>query len=133
MLAMQLSEMKTRDDVLTEQLGDDREFWAEWERTALARAIAVAVVRFRTGRGLSPRALASVLEMTQPQVARLARGHVNPSMDTLVRVAGGLGIEVTINVTPANHKARLVTTQALTDHMVGGIHTERADVLVPAS
>jgi transcriptional regulator with XRE-family HTH domain len=68
--------------------------------------------------------------VTQPQVARLERGDVNPSMDTLVRVAVGLGIELTIDVTPANHKPRLVTKRALTDNVVGGIHTERADVLV---
>lgn len=130
---MKLSEMKTSDELLAEQLRDDPEFRAEWERTALARAIALAVVRFRAERGLSQRDLAAVLEMTQPQVARLERGDVNPSMDTLVRVAAGLGIELTINVTPANRKPRLVTKRALTDHAVGGIHTERVDVLVAAS
>lgn len=130
---MKLSEMKTSDELLAEQLRDDPEFRAEWERTALARAIALAVVRFRAERGLSQRDLAAVLEMTQPQVARLERGDVNPSMDTLVRVAAGLGIELTINVIPANRKPRLVTKRALTDHAVGAIHTERADVLVAAS
>jgi ribosome-binding protein aMBF1 (putative translation factor) len=130
---MKLSEMNTSDELLAEQLREDPEFRAEWERTALARAIAVAVVRFRTDRGLSQRGLASLLGMTQPQLARLERGDVNPSMDTLVRVAGGLGIELTIHVTPANRKPRLVTKRALADHMVGGIHTERADVLVAAS
>lgn len=130
---MKLTDLKTSDELLAEQLRDDPEFRAEWERTALARAIAVAVVRFRTDRGLSQRDLASVLGMTQPQVARLERGEVNPSMDTLVRVAAGLGIELTINVTPAHHKPRLVTKSALTDKMIGGIHTDRADVLVAAS
>ena len=130
---MKLSDMKTSDELLAEQLREDPEFRAEWERTALARAIALAVVRFRADRGLSQRGLASVLGMTQPQVARLERGDVNPSMDTLVRVAAGLGIELTINVSPAHHKPRLVTKRALTDKMVGGIHTERADVLVAAS
>jgi transcriptional regulator with XRE-family HTH domain len=129
---MKLTDLKTSDELLAEQLRDDPEFRAEWERTALARAIALAVVQFRTDRGLSQRDLASVLEMTQPQVARLERGDVNPTMDTLVRVAAGLGIELTINVTPAHHKPRLVTRRALTDHSVGGIHTERADVLVAA-
>jgi transcriptional regulator with XRE-family HTH domain len=129
---MKLTDLKTSDELLAERLRDDPEFRAEWERTALARAIALAVVRFRTDRGLSQRDLASVLEMTQPQVARLERGDVNPTMDTLVRVAAGLGIELTINVTPAHHKPRLVTRRALTDHAVGGIHTERADVLVAA-
>jgi transcriptional regulator with XRE-family HTH domain len=61
--------------------------------------------------------------MTQPQVARLERGDVNPLMDTLVRVAAGLGIELTISVTPANRKPRLVTKRALADNMVGGIRT----------
>jgi transcriptional regulator with XRE-family HTH domain len=130
---MKLSDMKTSDEVLAEQLRADPEFRAEWERTALARAIAVAVLRFRTDRGLSQRGLASLLGMTQPQVARLERGDVNPSMDTLVRVAAGLGIELTINVTPTNHKPRLVTKRALTEKAVGGIHGERADVLVAAS
>ena len=130
---MKLSDMKTSDELLAEELHNDPAFRAEWERTALARAIALAVVRFRTDRGLSQRGLASLLGMTQPQVARIERGDVNPSMDTLVRVAAGLDIELTINVTPANHKPRLVTKRALTDKMVGGVHTERADVLVAAS
>jgi ribosome-binding protein aMBF1 (putative translation factor) len=130
---MKLSDMKTSDELRAEALRNDPAFRAEWERTALARAIALAVVRFRTDRGLSQRGLASLLGMTQPQVARIERGDVNPSMDTLVRVAAGLGIELTINVTPANHKPRLVTKRALTDKMVGGIHTERANVLVAAS
>ncbi len=130
---MKLSDMKTSDELLAEQLRDDAEFRAEWERTALARAIATAVVQFRTDRGLSQRGLAKTLGMTQPQVARLERGDVNPNMDTLVRVAAGLGIELTINVTPANHKPRLVTKRALAEHAVGGIHTDRADVLIAAS
>jgi transcriptional regulator with XRE-family HTH domain len=130
---MKLTDLKTSDELLAEQLRDDPEFRAEWERTALARAIAVAVVRFRTDRGLSQRGLAAVLGIAQPQVARLEKGDVNPSMDTLVRVAAGLGIELTINVTPAKQKPRLVTKHALTDKLVGEIHTERADVLVAAS
>jgi transcriptional regulator with XRE-family HTH domain len=130
---MKLTDLKTDDELLAEQLRDDPEFRAEWERTALARAIALAVVRFRAERGLSQRGLAAVLGMSQPQVARLEKGDVNPTMDTLVRVAAGLGIELTINVTPANHKPRLVTKRALADHLVGGIHTELADVLVAAS
>src|SRR4051812_29962039 len=130
---MKITDLTNNDELLAEQLRDDPEFRAEWERTALARAVALIVVRFRADRGLSQRGLAAMLGMSQPQVARLEKGDVNPSMDTLVRVAAGLGIELTINVTPANHKPRLLTKRALADHMVGGIHTERADVLVAAS
>jgi len=130
---MKLSELKTNDELLAEQLRDDPEFRALWERTALARAVAVAVVRHRAERGLTQRDVATLLEMTQPQVARLERGDVNPSMDTLMRVAGGLGIEITIDVRPSNAKARLVTKKAQTDHALGHVETGQVDVLVAAA
>ncbi len=129
---MKLSDIKTNDELIAEQLKNDPEFRAEWERTALARAVAVAVVRCRAGRELSQRDLANLLGMEQPQVARLERGDVNPSMETLMRVANGLGIEFTINVRPANAKARLVTKQAQTHSAVGTLSTDRAEMLVAA-
>lgn len=130
---MKLSETKTHEHLLAEQLRDDPEFRAEWERTALARAVSVTVVRHRADRGLSQRDLAKLLGMSQPQVARLERGDVNPSIDTLMRLAAGLCIEFMIDVRPAKQKARLVTRKALTDHAVGGIETEHANVLVAAA
>jgi len=130
---VKLSEMKTHEELLAEQLRDDPEFRAEWERTALARAVAVAVIGYRADHELSQRDLGKRLSMTQPQVARLERGDVNPSMDTLMRVAAGLGIEFTIDIRPAKTKARLVTKKAQTDNAVGGVETEHADVLVAAA
>jgi ribosome-binding protein aMBF1 (putative translation factor) len=130
---VKLSEMKTHEELLAEQLRDDPEFRAEWERTALARAVAVAVVRYRAEHDLSQRDLAVQLGMTQPQVARLERGDVNPSMDTLMRVAAGLGIELTIDIRPANAKARMVTKKAQTDNVVGDVETEHVGVLVAAA
>jgi len=130
---MKLSDMKTNDELIAEELRNDPAFCAEWERTALARAVAVAVVRCRADRDLSQRDLAGILGMEQPQVARLERGDVNPSMETLMRVASGLGIEFTIDVRPARSKARLVTKKALTDSIVGELHTERVDLLVAAA
>jgi hypothetical protein len=41
-------------------------FRAEWERTALARAVAEAVIRYRAEHGLSQTALARVLGWSQP-------------------------------------------------------------------
>jgi transcriptional regulator with XRE-family HTH domain len=130
---MKLSEMKTHKELLAEQLRDDPEFRASWERTALARAVAVAIVRYRSKHGLAQRDVAAILEMKQPQVARLEAGEVNPSMEMLMRISAGLGIEFTIDVRPANAKARLVTRKAQTDNAVGGIETERADLLVAAA
>lgn len=130
---MKLSDMKTNDELIAEELRNNPAFRAEWERTALARAVAVAVIRCRADRDLSQRDLAGILGMEQPQVARLERGDVNPSMETLMRVASGLGIEFTIDVRPARSKARLVTRKALTDSIVGELYTERADLLFAAA
>lgn len=130
---MKLSDLKTNDELLAQELRDDPEFRAEWERTALGRFLALELVQFRADRGLTQRELAAQLGMPQPQVARLERGERNPSMDTLVRIAAGLGIELTINVTPAKRKPRLVTKTALTSKKVGDLHTERADILLAAS
>jgi len=98
---MKLSEMKTNDELIVERLGTDPEFRAEWERTALARAVAVAIVRYRSEHDLSQRDLAQRLGMKQPQVARLELGEVNPSIETLMRLASELEIEFTIDVRPA--------------------------------
>lgn len=109
---MKLSEAATNDTLLAAQLRDDPEFRAVWERTAVARAIAVAVVRYRAEHRLTQRDVATRLKMAQPQVARLERGDVNPTMDTLMRVAGGLGIELVINLRPsgAAHVDVLIAT-----------------------
>ncbi len=129
---MKLSQLKTSDQVLAEQLKNDDEFRAEWERTALARFIAIEVLRHRTDRGWSQRKLGEVLGMTQPQVARLESGDVNPSLDTLMRVAAGLEIELTIDVTPKDQTPHLVTKRAQTTNAVGAIETGDASLLVAA-
>ena len=114
---MKLSEMPAQSVLVEEQLRDPVP--AEWERAALARAVAVAVVRHRAEHELSQRDAARALKISQPQVARWERGDVNPSMDTLMRVAAGLGIEITIHVRPAHSAARHVTEAAQTANAVG--------------
>ena len=128
---MKLSELKTNDEILQEEL-QDPEFRAEWERTALARAVALAIVRYRGDHGLSQRDLAERLGMKQPQVARLELGEVNPSMETLMRVSGQLGIEFTIDVRPAGTTVHNVTKHAQANNLVGSVRTSEAEVLVAA-
>jgi hypothetical protein len=51
---MKLTDLKTSDELLlAEHLASDPAFRAEWERTALARGVAVALVRYRADRGLA--------------------------------------------------------------------------------
>src|SRR5688572_12056227 len=88
------------EDVLAEQLADP-EFRAEWERTALARAVANAVVTYRTRERLSQKAIAARLGMKQPAIARLELGEHNPSIETLERLASLLGLRFIVDVAPA--------------------------------
>jgi transcriptional regulator with XRE-family HTH domain len=129
---MKLSEMTTNDELIAEQLRADPEFRAEWERTAVARAVAIAIVRYRAEHDISQRDLAERLSMKQPQVARLELGEVNPSVETLMRVSARLGIEFTIDVRPAGSPARNMTKRAQTEDLTGELRTDEAAVLVSA-
>ena len=129
---MKLSELKTNDELIAEQLRRDPEFRSEWERTALARAVAVAIVRYRSEHDLSQRELAERLGMKQPQVARLELGEVNPGMETLMRVSGQLGIEFTIDVRPAETPVHNLTKEAQANNLVGSFRTDEAEILVAA-
>ena len=96
---MKLQSMRGGDKVTARQLKDPA-VRAEWERTAVARAVAVRLVEYRAEHALSQTALARQLGMKQPAVARLEAGEHNPSFDTLARLSSALGIEFHIAVTP---------------------------------
>lgn len=105
-------------DLQEERFRRDPEARERWERTALARAVAIAVIRYRTEHGLSQRALAKQLGMPQPHVARLELGEHNPSVETLQRLAQGLGQCFVIAVAPADRAEELALpagVQVLTD------------------
>jgi transcriptional regulator with XRE-family HTH domain len=129
---VKLGVTKTNDELIGEQLRTDPEFRAEWERTALARAVAVAIVRYRGEHDLSQRELGQRLGMKQPQVARLELGEVNPSMETLMRVSAALGIEFTIDVRPTGTPAHNETRRALANNLVGSFRSDDAEILVAA-
>jgi transcriptional regulator with XRE-family HTH domain len=129
---VKLSEMKANDELVAEQLRTDPEFRAEWERTALARAVAVAIVGFRAEHDLSQRELADRLGMKQPQVARLELGEVNPSIETLMKISAQLGIEFTIDVRPAGTPVHNITKRAQTQNVVGTSTSNEAELLVAA-
>jgi transcriptional regulator with XRE-family HTH domain len=78
----------------------DPEFRAAWERTALARAVAEAVIRYRAEHQLSQTALAGLPGWRQPVVARLEAAEHNLSMDTLLTLARTLGLRVEVDVGP---------------------------------
>ena len=100
-----LSELKSARQVRAEDLRDP-EVRAEYERTALAHAVAMRVIKYRTEQGLSQSALARKLGMQQPAIARLEAGDHQPSLATLARLAAGLGMEFRIDITPETFELR---------------------------
>lgn len=95
--------------VLAKDLKVDRQFRAEWKKSAFARAVALRVLQYRVGHGLSQAGLATKLGMKQSAVARLELGEVTPSFDTLVRLAEGLDIELLVDIKPGRGRSKLVT------------------------
>ncbi len=128
---MKLSDLKTSEQVLAEELRDP-EFQREWDRTAVARAVALKVLTYRTDHGLSQRALAKKLNMTQPQLARLEAGEHNPTIDTLARLAQTLDLEFAIDVHPRQRAPKLLSNRAQSKNAIASYETETAAILLAA-
>lgn len=109
---MKLSDLSTHEEVLAGHLDADPEYRREWERTALARAVAVKVIAYRAEHDLSQTALAKRLRMSQPAVARLESGEHNPTFPMLLRISDALGIELAIDITPSGREPRLIGSRA---------------------
>ena len=112
------NELINTRDLQEERFRRDPAALEHWERTALARAVAIAVIRHRAEHGLSQRALAKRLGMPQPHIARLELGEHNPSVDMLQRLAQGLGQCFIVAVAPAERAEELALPtgiQVLTD------------------
>jgi ribosome-binding protein aMBF1 (putative translation factor) len=97
---MKVTGMKTHEQAVAEELARDPEFRREWERTALAREVAAAIVAYRRAHKLSQRALAERLGWRPSVVSRLEAAEHNPSIDTLVELSHKLGLKMRIEVTP---------------------------------
>jgi transcriptional regulator with XRE-family HTH domain len=98
-----MSSMKTHGEILAGELQDE-EFRREWERLEFARAVAAMVVAYRADHGLTQRQLAERLGLTQPAVARIESGEHNPKTETLMLLAGRLGLDLTIRISPESHE-----------------------------
>ncbi len=92
-------------DVLARHL-EDPAFRAEWERSALARAVAVTVVGYRARHRLTQMQLAQRLGVRQPHIARLELGEHTPSIEMLQRLSRALGLRFIVEVAPARKGSR---------------------------
>jgi ribosome-binding protein aMBF1 (putative translation factor) len=114
-MVVNLSDLPSHEEVLAAHLDADPEYRREWERTALARAVAVKVIAYRAEHGLSQTALARRLGMSQPAIARLEGSEHNPTFPTLLRLSEALGIEFVIDITPSGHEPQLISSRVRRD------------------
>ncbi|MGI9003722.1 MAG: helix-turn-helix transcriptional regulator [Pseudonocardia sp.] len=102
---LRISELATAGQVAAAERRDP-DVRRELDRTALAHAVAMRVIRYRTEHSLSQTALARRLGMQQPAIARLEAGDHEPSLATLARLARGLSIDLSVEITPAGFGLR---------------------------
>lgn len=75
----------------------DSEFAAEYERLQPEYDIIDAIITARAEQDLTQRELAARCGMKQSAFARLESGNANPTLETLKRVADGLGKKLRIS------------------------------------
>jgi DNA-binding XRE family transcriptional regulator len=98
---MTKTRLRSVEAVREDELQRDPAFRAYWERTALARAVALAVIGYRVEHRLTQTQLAQELGVRQPQVARLEAGEHTPTLEMLQRLARTLGFRFIVEVAPA--------------------------------
>jgi len=106
------SSVKDFDALLAEEQLANPSFKAEWQRLAPAREFASTLLRYRAEHGLSQRALAKRLGVSQPRIVKLESGEHNPEIDTIINAVRRLGIEFALDVSPSDRKPMLVTARA---------------------
>lgn len=86
-------------DTLNEQLRDPM-FRAEWEALEPERQITMAIIEGREEKALTQKQLAETTGITQADISRLENGTANPSLQTLKRLAAGLGMKLKLEFVP---------------------------------
>ncbi|KIP53144.1 helix-turn-helix domain-containing protein [Leucobacter komagatae] len=94
---MDLEDFKSHAELACTQQSTSPAYAAESDRVALAGAVSVAVVQFRASNQLTQTQFARLLGWQQPHVARLERGDVTPSLDSLQRLARAGVLRVSVD------------------------------------
>ncbi len=92
------SELRSADEIHQQDMRD-LDYRREHERTRIANDVAIKVIAYRAAHGLSQSALARMLGMRQPNVARLESGDHEPSLSTLARLSEALGEDFSVEIT----------------------------------
>lgn len=89
--------MRTFDEYLDKQLQNE-EFRAEYESLKPEREIVMQMIRTRDQQGLTQQELARKVGIRQSNLSRIETGAVSPTIETLGKIAEGLGKKLVIQM-----------------------------------
>ena len=92
-----MDKLTDSEDVLALMLAEP-EFRRDWERHAVAHAVALWLVRYRAEHSLTQEQLAALVRLRQPTIARLEAGEVEPKLSTLLRLSARLGVPLELRI-----------------------------------
>ena len=89
--------MKTFDEMLAKQMKDE-EFKKEYEAIQPEMNEIRASVDARTSQNLTQKELSQLTGITQADLSKIENGNANPSLNTLLKLAKGLGKKLQISL-----------------------------------
>ena len=95
--------MKTFDSYLQKKLKNP-EFKQEYDALEPEFTIMQAMIDARKASGLTQKELSERTGIAQSDISKLECGNGNPSLQTLRRLAAGMGMQVRIEFLPAAHQ-----------------------------
>ena len=91
--------MKTFDNYLKDKMKDPA-FKAEYDALEPEFAIMQAMIDARRESGMTQKQLSEKTGINQADISRLERGNANPSLNTLQRLAAGMGMTIKLEFLP---------------------------------
>ncbi len=88
---------------LKEQM-ENEEFKQEWDKTELEYQIIKAIITAREEKNITQKELAEMTGITQKDISKLENGNANPSLQTLKKLANGLGMAIKLEFVPITNK-----------------------------
>lgn len=86
-------------ETLNEQLKDPA-FKAEWDASEAEYQIIKSMLEARHRKDITQKQLSEITGIAQADISRIENGNANPSLQTLVRLAAGMGMRLKIEFVP---------------------------------
>lgn len=88
------------EEHLEKLLAEDPEFKRQWEEDEPQRAVLYAIAELRGAQGLTQSELSERTGIKQSELSKLENGKANPTLETLQKIAKGLGMRLELKFVP---------------------------------